>query len=157
MGRGADFVVRLYAWLERLEWLGRLVVRLSVGIEFFGSGLGKLGKLPSFVQYFRTLGIPFPEVQAPFVAGVELICGSLIAVGLLTRPAALMLCGVLAVAIITAAAPEHHITATWRGLLEFFYLPEWCLLLLLAWLVLAGPGRASLDARIRRRSRLPPL
>ena len=151
MGRGTDFVVRLYTWLESLEWLGRLVVRLSVGIEFFGSGLGKLGKLPGFIQYFRTLGIPLPEVQAPFVAGVELVCGTLIVVGLLTRPAALMLCGVMAVAIVTAAAPEHHIAATWRGLLEFFYLPEWCLLLLLGWLVLAGPGRASLDALIGRR------
>ena len=113
MGRGADFVVRLYAWLESLEWLGRLVIRLSVGIEFFGSGLGKLGKLPGLIQYFRTLGIPFPEVQAPFAAGVEFVCGALLVVGLLTRPAALMLCGVMAVAILTAAAPEHHITATW--------------------------------------------
>ena len=152
MGRGADFVVRLYAWLESLEWLGRLVVRLSIGIEFFGSGLGKLGKLPGFIQYFRSLGIPLPEVQAPFVASVELLCGALLVVGLLTRPAALMLCGVMVVAIVTAAAPEHHITATWRGLLEFFYLPEWCLLLLVGWLVLAGPGRASLDAFIGRRS-----
>jgi putative oxidoreductase len=151
MGRGTDFVVRLYTWLESLEWLGRLVVRLSVGIEFFGSGLGKLEKLPGFIQYFRSLGIPFPELQAPFVACVELVCGSLVLIGLLTRPAALMLCGLMVVAIVTAAAPEHHITASWHGLLEFFYLPEWCLLLLLAWLVLAGPGRASLDARMGRR------
>ena len=152
MGRGTDFVVRLYTWLEGFEWLGRLVVRLSVGIEFFGSGLGKLGKLPGFIQYFRSLGIPFPEVQAPFVASVELVCGTLIVVGLLTRPAALMLCGVMVVAIVTAAAPEHHIQATWHGLLEFFYLPEWGLLLLLGWLVLAGPGPASLDARGGKRS-----
>ena len=151
MGRGADFVVRLYTWLEGLEWLGRLVVRLSVGIEFFGSGLGKLGKLPGLIQYFRTLGVPFPEVQAPFVAGVEFVCGALLVVGLLTRPAALMLCGVMVVAIATAAAPEHHVTASWHGLLELFYLPEWCLLLLLGWLILAGPGRASLDARMGRR------
>jgi len=151
MERGARLVGRLYAWLEGLEWLGRLVVRLSVGIEFFGSGLGKLGKLPGLIQYFRSLGVPLPELQAPFVAGVELVCGALIVVGLLTRPAALMLCGVMVVAIVTAAAPEHHITATWPGLLEFFYLPEWCLLLLLGWLVLAGPGRASLDALIGSR------
>ena len=148
MGRGTELVVRVYTWLEGVEWLWRLVVRLSVGIEFFGSGLGKLGKLPGLIQYFRSLGIPFPEVQAPFVASVEFVCGALIVVGLLTRPAALVLCGVMTVAIVTAAAPEHHIAATWRGLLEFFYLPEWSLLLLLGWLVLVGPGRASLDARV---------
>jgi putative oxidoreductase len=152
MGRGTDLVIRLYTWLERLEWLGRLVVRLSVGIMFFGSGLGKLGRLPSFIQYFRTLGIPFPELQAPVVASLEMVCGTLIVVGLATRPAAVILCGVMVVALATAAVPEHHIVASWRGLLEFFYLPEWCLLLLLGWLVLAGPGRASLDAVIRRRA-----
>lgn len=150
MRRAAHFVIRLYTWLNSLEGLWQLAVRLSVGIEFFGSGIGKLGKLTRFIQYFRTLGVPFPELQAPFVAGVEFICGMLIVVGLATRPAALMLCGVMTVAIVTAAAPEHHITATWGGLLDFFYLPEWCLLLLLGWLVFAGPGSASLDACIRR-------
>jgi putative oxidoreductase len=149
--RVAQLVGWLYARLEGAEWLGRLVVRLSVGIEFFGSGLGKLGKLPGFIDYFRSLGIPAPELQAPFVASVELVCGLLLVVGLATRPAALMLCGVMAGAIVTAAAPERHIEATWRGLLDFLYLPEWCLLLLLGWLVLAGPGRASLDARLGKR------
>jgi len=148
MGHRADVVRRIYDRLERIEWLGRLLVRLSVGIMFFGSGLGKLGKLPGLVGYFRSLGVPFPELQAPFVASVEFVCGTLLVVGLATRPAALMLCGVMVVAIITAAAPEHHIQASWHGLLEFLYLPEWCLLLLLGWLLLAGPGRASLDARL---------
>lgn len=122
-------------------------MRLSVGLEFFGSGLGKLGKLNGLIQYFRSLGIPAPEIHAPFVASTELVCGALILAGLATRPAALMLCGVMIVAIVTAAAPEKHITANWHGLLEFFYLPEVLLFLLLAWLIFAGAGRASLDAR----------
>ena len=151
MRRLADHLVRIYTWLEGVEWVARLVVRLAVGLEFFGSGLGKLGKLSGLIQYFRSLGIPAPEIQAPFVATTELVCGALIIVGLLTRPAAVMLCGVMLVAIVTAAAPEKHITASWHGLLELFYLPEVLLLLLLAWLVLAGPGRASLDARLGRR------
>lgn len=153
MGHVADLLNRLYARLGRAEWVAQLVVRVSVGLEFFGSGLGKLGKLPGLVQYFRSLGIPAPEIQAPFVASVEFLCGTLLVVGLATRPAALMLCGVMVVAIITAAVPEHKIQANWHGLLEFFYLSEWCLLLLLGWLVLAGPGRASLDAWLTTRAR----
>jgi len=145
-------VTRLYARLDGIEWVARLVVRIAVGLEFFGSGLGKLGKLSGLIQYFRSLGIPAPEILAPFVASTELVCGALIVMGLLTRPAAAMLCGVMTVAIVTAAVPEKHITASWHGLLEFFYLPEVLLLLLLAWLVFAGPGRASLDARLGRRS-----
>jgi putative oxidoreductase len=140
-----------YAWLDCQEWIVRLLIRLGVGVMFFGSGLGKLGKLSGLIQYFRSLGIPFPEIQAPFVATTELVCGALIVIGLATRPAALMLCGVMAVAIVTAAAPEKKITATWHGLLEFLYLPEVLLLLLLLSLVVAGAGRASLDARFARR------
>ena len=151
MRRLADRLARLYTWLDGLEWVARLIVRLAVGLEFFGSGLGKLGRLGGFIQYFRSLGIPAPEIQAPFVAATELVCGALLVVGLLTRPAAVMLGGVMLVAIVTAAAPEKHITASWHGLLEFLYLPEVLLLLLLAWLVVAGPGRASLDARLGRR------
>jgi putative oxidoreductase len=153
MGSGTELVGRIYARLDGAEWLGRLAVRLSVGLMFFGSGLGKLGRLHGLIEYFRSLGIPAPELQAPFVASVELVCGALLVVGLATRPAALMLCGVMVVAIVTAAAPEHHIQASWHGLLEFLYLPEWCLLLLLGWLVLAGPGRASVDARLRLEGR----
>ena len=145
-------MTRLYARLDGIEWVAQLVVRIAVGLEFFGSGLGKLGKLSGLIQYFRPLGIPAPEIQAPFVASTELVCGALIVMGLLTRPAAAMLCGVMTVAIVTAAVPEKHITASWHGLLEFFYLPEVLLWLLLAWLVFAGPGRASLDARLGRRS-----
>jgi putative oxidoreductase len=151
MNRLPNLVTHIYARLECLEWVARLVVRIAVGLEFFGSGLGKLGKLSGLVQYFRSLGIPAPEIQAPVVASTELVCGALILVGLLTRPAALMLCGVMTVAIVTAAAPEKHITASWRGLLEFFYLPEVLLLLLLLLLVFKGPGRASLDARLGAR------
>ena len=142
---------RLYAWLDGQEWIVRLVIRLAVGVMFFGSGLGKLGKLSGLTQYFRSLGIPFPQIQAPFVATTELVCGLLIVIGLATRPAALMLCGVMTVATVTAAVPEKKITASWHGLLEFLYLPEVLLFLLLVSLVVAGPGRASLDARLGRR------
>jgi len=146
-----DFVTRVYAQLDGLEWGVRLVVRIAVGLEFFGSGLGKLGKLNGLIQYFRSLGMPVADILAPFVASTELVCGLLVAIGLVTRPAAVMLCGVMTVAIVTAAVPEKHITASWHGLLEFFYLPEVLLLLLLAWIVFAGPGRASLDARLGAR------
>jgi putative oxidoreductase len=144
-------VVALYAWLDGREWIVRLAIRLGVGVMFFGSGLGKLGKLSGLTQYFRSLGIPFPGIQAPFVASTEFVCGLLIVIGLATRPAALMLCGVMSVAIVTAAAPEKHIAASWKGLLEFIYLPEVLLVLLLLSLVAAGAGRASLDARLASR------
>ncbi len=146
-------VRELHAGLERREWIVRLLIRLGVGVMFFGSGLGKLGKLSGLTQFFRSLGVPAPEIMAPFVAATELVCGLLIVIGLVTRPAALMLCGVMSVAIVTAAVPEKKITATWHGLLEFLYLPEVLLILLLLALVVAGAGRASLDAWLDSRER----
>ena len=147
-------VRRAYTWLDSVEWVARLAVRIALGLEFFGSGLGKLGKLSGFMQFFRSLGIPAADILAPFVASTELVCGVLLAIGLATRPAAVILCGVMTVAIVTAAAPEKHITANWHGLLDFLYLPEALFFLLLAWIVFAGPGRASLDARLCARARL---
>ena len=93
------------------------MVRVAVGLEFFGSGLGKLGRVSGLIQFFRSLGIPGAEILAPFVASTELVCGVLIAIGLATRPAAVMLCGVMTVAIVTAVVPEKHITASWHGML----------------------------------------
>jgi putative oxidoreductase len=152
MKHGIDFVRRVYTWLNSIEWVARLVVRVAIGLEFFGSGLGKLGRVSGLIQFFRSLGIPGAEILAPFVASTELVCGVLIAIGLATRPAAVMLCGVMTVAIVTAAVPEKHITASWHGMLEFFYLPEVLLFLLLAWIVFAGAGRVSFDARLCARS-----
>ena len=71
--------------------------------------------------------------------------------GLLMRPAAVMLAGTMVVALFTAAIPEHNIHANWKGLLDFLYLPELLLLLLLGWLAVAGAGRASLDYILRPR------
>jgi len=153
MGRFRDFVIRVYEGLDRAQWVAQLLVRAAVGLMFFGSGLGKATRLASFVEHFRSLGIPAPQLQAPFVAGVELVCGTLLILGLATRPAAAFLSGVMLVAIRTSAIKEHHVTVSWKGLLDFLYLPEWLLLLLLLGLILGGAGRASLDALVKARQR----
>lgn len=64
--------------LLKLDSLPLLIARLSVGWVMVESGYGKLGKLPDVVEYFRTLGIPAPEIQAPFAAGSELLFGALL-------------------------------------------------------------------------------
>jgi putative oxidoreductase len=147
-----ELVRRVYAALDRLEWIVRAVARAAVGLMFFGSGLHSLRTLDAFIAYFRQLGVPAASLQAPFVASVELVAGALLVVGFATRPAALMLCGVMVVAITTAGIPDHHVTLSWSGLMDFLYLPDWLLLLLLLGFVTGGAGRASLDARWKRRT-----
>ena len=46
---------------------------------------------------FARIGIPFPEMTAPFVGVVEIVCGLLLIVGLLVPPPALATLGVVGV------------------------------------------------------------
>jgi putative oxidoreductase len=133
--------------LAALEWLAKLFVRLSVGIMFAGSGFKKLTHIDTLIEYFARLGIPAPRLQAPFVASMELLCGSLLVIGLATRGAAAVIVILMTVATFSARLKEAHVTS----LLDFLYLNEWLLLVTAVWLVFAGAGKASLDHAIARR------
>lgn len=124
---------------QRLDWLGPLVARITLGVLFVSTGWGKVHNLGKVTAYFNELGIPFAGVQAPMVSFIELIGGALLVVGLLSRIAAVPLMGSMAVAILTAQRENVH------GLPDLFGLVEWTYLALLLWVVIAGPGKISLD------------
>ena len=127
----------------RLGWLAPLLARVAVGYVFLMTGWGKLHALDQIIGYFRTLGIPYPELQAPFVATVELVCGGMILVGLFTRIAALPLIGTMVVATATAQWPNVASVEGFLGLVEVLYVAFF------VWLAIAGPGAISLDALLR--------
>ncbi len=127
---------------RRLSWLAPLLARITVGWTFAVTGWGKLHNLPKIVAYFTDLGIPYPEIQAPFAAANELVCGVLILVGLATRVAAIPLVIVMLVAIRTAQWENVDSFAALVGLVE------WAYIAIFAWLAIAGPGPISLDRLI---------
>lgn len=129
----------------RAAFVAPLLARLTVGYAFIESGWGKVQHLDKVAEYFAELGIPAPTFQATFVSCVELICGSLVLVGLGTRLAAVPLIGTMVVALLTAKASEI------AGFSDLIGTIELCYAVLLAWLALAGPGAASLDRAIARR------
>jgi putative oxidoreductase len=131
--------------LRHLTWLPPLAARFAVGWIFVESGWGKLHNLEKVTDFFRSLGIPAPQIQAPFAAGTELVCGALILIGLLTRLASIPLIVVMTVAIATAKKDDLHELSDLFGFAEFLYI------LLLLWLVVSGPGWASLDALLFRK------
>jgi uncharacterized membrane protein YphA (DoxX/SURF4 family) len=57
------------------------------------------------VGRFAKIGIPRPEIVAPFVGGVEIVCGALVILGLLTRAAAALLLIDISVAIVSTKIP----------------------------------------------------
>jgi len=122
-----------------LQWLPALISRVTIGMIFIQSGWGKFHHLDKVVQFFASLGIPAPHLQAPFVAGVELVGGSLVLIGLFTRVAALPLIGTMIVAILTAKLKEV------AEISDFFSLSEYLFIVLLLWLIVKGAGALSVD------------
>jgi uncharacterized membrane protein YphA (DoxX/SURF4 family) len=113
------------------------------------------------VGRFTKIGIPFPDALAPFVGGVEIVCGGLVILGLLTRLAALFLIINISVAILSTKIP----ILLGQGFLGFALpkLPRYGFLTMmheartdlamwfsLLFLLLVGAGKASIDAKLVR-------
>jgi putative oxidoreductase len=130
----------------RLRWLPPTLARLTLGWVFLLSGWGKLHGLPDVIEYFRSLGIPAPQIQAPFASGVEFLCGALLLLGLGSRFAAVPLIAVMLVAITTARHEELTSLGALFGFIEYLYI------VLLVYVIVEGPGPLSVDAVLARRS-----
>jgi putative oxidoreductase len=144
-------VVSWLRTLSRFEWIGILIARVSVGTLFVLSGSGKLFvrlRREEMVRTLRAAGVPAPAANAVFVSSVELVCGSLLAIGLLMPLACALLSGVMIVALATTVLPGVKASsfAGWLG--EVLYLPEVLYLVILIWLFLSGPGWFSVDSLI---------
>lgn len=129
----------------RLKPVALLLVRIVVGTVFFGTGKGKLEHLDGVIEFFRSLGIPAPELQAPFVASLELVGGILLILGLGTRAIVAPLAATMFVAIATAKWADLEGFRSLMGLQEVDYLVMFAVLFVL------GPGKVSLDALLRKK------
>jgi putative oxidoreductase len=92
-----------------------ILIRLAVGGVFLSEGIQKfLYPAELAAGRFARIGIPAPEVMGPFVGVVETVCGALIILGLLTRPAALALIVDMLVAILSTKIPILLGHGFWR-------------------------------------------
>ena len=145
MDRIAALRAHLLAAVGRVQWLAPLLARLAVGLVFLSTGWGKVHHLDKVTSFFEQLGIPAPGFNAVLVGCSELICGTLLVVGLVTRLAAMPLVISMVVAILTARLADIHGLFDLVGFDEFTYL---CVLVVIA---IIGPGAASLDHLLARR------
>jgi len=130
--------------VERLRWLAPLAGRLAIGLLFLSTGWGKVHSLDKVTAFFVQLGIPAPGLNAVVVGYSELICGTLLVIGLCTRLATIPLLVSMVVAILTAKLKDIHGLFDLVGTDEFTYL---CVLVMLA---IIGPGALSLDQLLVR-------
>jgi putative oxidoreductase len=138
---------RLLALTDRLSGLAPLLIRITVGVVFIRSGWGKLSDLSPVTEYFASLGIPMPGLNAAVASSVEFFGGILILVGLGARLVALPMAFTMVVAIITAKREEI------QGALSILGFDEWSYIVMFLTIVLIGAGPVSLDALIARRLR----
>lgn len=100
------------------------------------------------VGRFTQVGIPFPDLMAPFVGVVEIVCGALLVLGLWTRLAAIPLLIDISVAILTTKVPMLMQKGFWPTAHEAR--TDFCMFLGLIFLLIVGAGRLSFDALISR-------
>ena len=126
-----------------------LFIRLAVGLIFFTQGILKYTDPKMGVERFTKIGFPHPYFTAHFVGTFEIVCGLLVLIGLWTRAAAIPLLIVISAAIATTKVPE-----LFRLNQGFWYMvsdarTDFAMLCSLLFLISAGGGAWSLDARHR--------
>lgn len=136
---------RVLEMVNTAGWLGPALVRVTLGVVFMGTGWGKLHSLDKVTNFFMQLGLPAPHFQAVLVASTEFFGGLAILLGLATRLAAIPLMITMIVAIATAKRSEIDGVQSLLGFEEFSYLAMYL------WLIVAGPGKLSIDHLIARR------
>lgn len=123
-----------------------LLERILVGAVFVSEGIQKF-LFPDLlgVGRFMKIGIPAPELLAPFVGIVEIACGGFILLGLFTRLSAVPLIVNMLVAIATTKVPILLEKGFW--VMAHEARTDWSMLLGSTFLLIVGAGRWSLDKR----------
>ncbi len=121
------------------------MLRVVLGVVFIAHGAQKFAQgIPNVSRGFAGMGVPLAELAAPLVAGLELVGGAFLVLGIATRVVGALLAVNMVVAGLLA-----HATAGFFAQQGGF---EYVLVLAVGSLAVAltGPGRLSLDALLLR-------
>lgn len=128
--------------LARFGDLGLLLLRLVTGAFLIYQSHDNIissARMDEFVAFLTRFGFPSPDLLAPLCVWAQFLCGIAFLFGLLTRWAGLVTTFVFAIAVYMVHWPQGF--------------PGWWPALILVFLGLLfateGPGRYSVDARIR--------
>lgn len=114
-----------------------ILIRLMVGAVFLSEGIQKFLYPDALgVGRFEKIGIPYPQVMAPLVGGAEIVFGTLILIGLMTRLASIPLLINISVAILTTKFPMFVEKGFWATLHEAR--TDYCMFLGLIFLILTN-------------------
>jgi uncharacterized membrane protein YphA (DoxX/SURF4 family) len=128
-----------------------IFIRLVVGLIFLTEGIQKY-LFPELLGTgrFTTIGFSNPAFWAYFTGTFEIICGTLIILGLITRVASIPLIIIMITAFISTKIPILIHKGFWPWAHE--YRTDFAMTLLLIYLLIYGSGRWSVDSKITDRS-----
>ena len=132
--------------LEKLKDIPLLLIRLVLAYGFYVPAKMKWSDINSIIDWFKTLHVPAPALNAYMAATTEAAGVVLLVLGLGTRIISIPLTVVMLVAIKTVHW-NNGFDAGENG----FEIPLYYLIMLLL-LLIYGPGRISLDNLIGRKA-----
>lgn len=137
-------------WLSTNAPAATVLIRLMVGAVFLSEGIQKFLFADQLgAGRFLKIGLPAPEVLGPFVGTFEVLSGTLVLFGMLTRLAVVPLLVIMAVALMTTKWPMLAQAGFWYMAHESR--TDWSMTLGALYLLVAGAGTWSIDARLSRR------
>jgi putative oxidoreductase len=126
-----------------------LLIRLMVGVVFLSEGIQKFLFVDTLgAGRFEKIGLPSPEFLGSFVGCFEIVCGTLILFGLLTRLASIPLIIIMLVAIVTTKLEILTENGFWEMMHESR--TDWAMLLGSIFLLLKGGGFWSADKALTK-------
>ena len=131
--------IEIARFFNHMRSLALLLARLAVAYGFYEPALMKWSDITATANWFASMGIPFPTLNAYMAATTEMAGVVLLTLGLFTRLISLPMIIIMIVAIVTVHLP-HGFSAGDNG----FEIPLYYMLFLLIF-VSHGAGRFSLD------------
>lgn len=139
--------------LKTKDWYSIILIRILVGCIFLSEGIQKFLFAESVgAGRFEKIGLPVPEITASFVGSVEIVCGILVLLGLLTRIAVVPLICIMLTAIATTKIPILLESGFWK--MAHDSRTDFSMLLSSIFLLVNGAGPLSLDRIILNRKNL---
>jgi putative oxidoreductase len=152
MSKAGNQVLRMYDGFVKvvssLQSPFLLVVRVYWGWQISQNGWAKLHNLPKVTEFFASLGLPAPGFTATFVSTFEVVCGILLALGLLSRIAALGLTIDMFMAFWTADREALFAVISNPG--KFQNADPFIFFFVALLILIFGPGKIAVDHLVDR-------
>ena len=126
------------------------LLRLWWGLSFVRTGWGKLMHLDRTAEFFASLHLPLPKMNAIMAGSTECFGGALLLVGLGSRLVSVPLACTMLVAYITA--DREALQAVFTDTDKFVSAAPFQFLLTVLLVLAFGPGKLSIDHLLARKA-----